>query len=76
MSPLTGKKLKPIKNSAVRDYLPHCNYSPSFDNFSILAHENKNFLLEIKKSLLIMRDKPWLNRNINSAPLYLFDKVS
>ena len=49
MSPLTGKKVKPIKNSAVRNYLPHCNYSPSFDNFSILAHENKNFLLEIKK---------------------------
>ena len=23
-----------------------------------------------------MREKPSLNRNINSAPLYLFDKVS
>ena len=29
-----------------------------------------------RESLLIMRDKPSLNRNINSAPLYLFDKVS
>ena len=76
VSPLTGKKVKPIKNSAVRDHLLHCNYLPSFDNFSILAHENKKFLLEIKESLLIMRDKPSLNRNISSAPLYLFDKVS
>ena len=76
VSPLTGKKVKPINNSAVRDHLLYCNYLPSFDNFSILSHENKKFLLEIKKSLLIMRDKPSLNRNISSAPLYLFDKVS
>ena len=76
VSRLTGKKVKPINNSAVRDHLLHCNYLPSFENFSILAHENKNFLLEIKERLLIMRDKPSLNRNISSAPLYPFDKVS
>ena len=76
MSPLTGKKVKPIKNSAVRHHLLHFNYLPSFDNFSILAHENKNILLEIKESLLIVRDKPSLNRNISSALLYLFNKVS
>ena len=45
------------------------NYStviflPSFDIFSILAHENKKYLLEIKISLLVMRDKSSLNRNI------------
>ena len=39
-SPLTGKKEKPIKNSAVHDHRLHCNYLPSFDNFGILAHEN------------------------------------
>ena len=76
VSPLTGKKVKPVNKSAVRDHLLHCNYLPSFDNFSILAHENKKFLLEIKESLLITRDKTSLNRNISSAPLYLFDKVS
>ena len=27
---LTGKKVKPIKKSAVRDLLLHCNYLPSF----------------------------------------------
>ena len=74
MSALTGKKVKPINNSAGRDHLLHCNYLTSFDNFSILAHENEKFLLKIKESLLIMRDKPSLNRNISSAPLYLFDK--
>ena len=46
-----------------------------FENFSVLTKENKKFLLKLKESLLIMRDKPYLNRNIRSAPLYLFDKV-
>ena len=35
-----------------------------------------SFLPLFKESLPIMRDKSSLNRNINSAPLYLFDKVS
>ena len=76
VSPLTGKKVKRSSNSAICDHLLHCNFLPSFDNFSVLAHENKKYLLEIKESLLIMRDKPSLNRNIISAPLYLFDTVS
>ena len=74
ISPLTRKKIKP-KGSAVSDHLLLCNHSPSFENFSVLTKENKKFLLELKESLLIMRDKPSLNRNIRSAPLYLFDKV-
>ena len=74
ISPLTRKKVKP-KGSAVSDHLLLCNHSPSFENFSVLTKENKKFLLELKESLLIMRDKPSLNRNIRSAPLYLFDKV-
>ena len=38
---LTGKKVKPSNNSAICDHLLHCKFLPSFDNFSILAHENK-----------------------------------
>ena len=67
VSPLTGKMAKPINNSAVRDHLLHCSYLRSFDN--MLAHENRKFLLEIKESLLIMKDKPSLNKNISSAPI-------
>ena len=74
ISPLTRKKVKP-KSSAVSDYLLLCNHSPSFENFSVLTKENKKFLLELKENLLIMRDKPSLNRNIRSAPLHLFDNV-
>ena len=62
ISPLTKKKVKP-KGSAVSDHLLLCNHSPSFENVSVLTKENKKFLLELKE------------RNIRSAPLYLFDKV-
>ena len=72
--PLTRKQVKP-KNSSVVDHLLLCNYSASYGDFGILTRENKTFLLELKESLLIMRDKPSLNRNITSAPLYLFDKA-
>ena len=76
VSPLTGRKVKPVINSAVLDHSLHCNYLSSFDNFSILYHENKKFLFEIKESVLIMRDKSSLNRNLNSTPSHLFEKVS
>ena len=41
---LTGKKIKPSNNSAICDHLLHCNFLPSFDNFSVLAHEKKVFI--------------------------------
>ena len=75
-APLTEKKVKLSNNSAICDHLLHCSFLTSFDNFSVLAHEHKKYLMEIKEGLLIMRDKPSLNRNIKSAPLHLFDKVS
>ena len=74
ISILTKNKVKP-KGSAVSDHLLLCNNSQSFENFSVLTKENKKFLLKLKESLLIMRDKLSLNRNIRSAPLYLFEKV-
>ena len=39
VSPFTGKKVKPSNNSAICDHLLNCNFLPSFDNFSVLAHE-------------------------------------
>ena len=50
-----------------------CN--ESYGDFSILTRENKKLLLELKESLLIMKEKPSLNRNITLAPLYIFDRV-
>ena len=59
ISPLTRKQVKP-KNSSVVDHLLLCKHSASYDDFSILTHKNKTLLLELKESLLIMRDKPSL----------------
>ena len=75
ISPLTFNKVKPSAESSVRDHLLLCDHSPSFDDFTILTHGNNKFLLEIKESLLIKLIKPELNKNISSAPLYLFDTV-
>ena len=55
ISPLTEKNFKP-KGSAVSEHFLLCNHSPFFENFSLLTKENKKFLLEVKESLLIMRD--------------------
>ena len=63
VSPLN---VKPSNKSTICDHLLHCNILPSFDSFSVLAHENRKYLLEIKETSLIMRDKPSLNRSINS----------
>ena len=47
----TFKKMKPSNESSICDHLLECGNNPYFDEFSILAHKNKNFLLEIKESL-------------------------
>ena len=74
ISPITKKQVKP-KNSSPADHLLFCNHSASHDDFSILVCQNKTFLLELKETLLIMIDKPSLNKNITPAPLHLFDRT-
>ena len=73
LSPLNFKKCKPSKESAVRDHLLFCDNDPSFEEFSVLPKASSKFSLDIKKSLLIKRDTPNLNRNIASVELLLFD---
>ena len=68
VSPFTGKKVKPIKNSAVRDHLLRCNYSPSFDNFSILAHKSKKFLLSLLSSKIFIK----FENKIKTKPCKIF----
>ena len=54
ISPLTNKRVQPGKNSAVCHRWLNCNYSPTFEDFSVLSHENKKYLVELKESLLIL----------------------
>ena len=73
ISPLTFRKIEPSKESAIRHHLLNCNNIPSFDEFTIMACGHHKYILEIKESLLIKRDRPVLNKNINSAKLFLFN---
>ena len=70
---LTNKSVQPRKDSAACHYLLNCNYSPTFEDFSVLCHENKKYLLEMKKNLLVMRDRPLMNQTVCFSPLYLFE---
>ena len=49
ISLLTFKKTKLSKESLICDHLLQCDDNSSFDKFTILAHRNKKYLLEIKK---------------------------
>ena len=73
ISPLTFKKAKPSKESAIHNHLLNCNNNLSFEEFTILAKGTNKFVLEIKEFLLIKQDRPILNKNISSAKLFLFD---
>ena len=74
ISHLTEKKVKIDNNklTAIQEHLLCCNYSPSFEDFSILTRESNDFKLRIMEGLLIARDKPILNKADSSLPLELF----
>ena len=73
VSPLTGKNSKAKTTTAIKDHMLFCDHIVSLEDFKILARSNSEFHFKIKESLLISRDKPELNRNERSLPLYLFD---
>ena len=72
---MTFRKVKSSRESAIRDHLLNCNNIPYFDEFNILAYEHHKYILEIKESLLIKRDRPVLNKNTSSAKLFLLDNI-
>ena len=73
ISLLTFRKVKPSKESAIRDHLLNCNNIPSFDEFTILAYGYHKYIPEFKESLRIKRDRLVLNKNISSTKLFLFN---
>ena len=78
ISHLTEKKVKIDNNklTAIQEHLLCCNYSPSFEDFSMLTWESSEFKLKITESLLIARDKPILNKADFSLPLSYFNITS
>ena len=46
-----------VQLSVVCHYLLNCNYSSSFKIFSVLCQENKKYLLNLKETLFLVRDR-------------------
>ena len=66
MSPLTEKRVKNPKKSAIFDNILLKRYDTSFEDFAIFWQGNNKFKLHLKEALLLKREKPELNRNIYS----------
>ena len=74
ISSLAKKKVKPTV-SVISDHLILCNHPPSFESFCVLTKENRIFALELNERLLMKTNKPFLNGNIRSPPIYLLHRV-
>ena len=65
ISVLTNKRVKPGKDSAACHHLLYCNYSPTFEDFSVLCREKNKYLFrterEKKKYLFRTERKPSYN---------------
>ena len=59
ISPLTSKKVKPLKESAICDHLLICNNFPSFDEFSILALRIIDLFWKSKKASSLNKISPF-----------------
>ena len=66
VSPLTGKKSKSKKSTAVKDHMLFCDHIVSINDFKVLATSDSDFHVKVKESLLISRDEPILNKNETS----------
>ena len=74
ISHLAVKKVKIDNNklTTIQEHLLCCNYSPSYEDFSVLTRESNDFKLKIMEILLIAFDKPCLNKVDFSLLLGLF----
>ena len=57
VSPRTGKIVKGTLSTSVRDHMLECDHTVTWDDFKVLERESNHWLLEIKESSFIKRDK-------------------
>ena len=72
VSPRTDKPVKGILSTSVRDHMLVFDHKVVYEDFKLLGNESSRYLLELKESLFIKRDKPTLNKNLYSQELLLF----
>ena len=59
-------------NRLIRDHMLVCDHKVLHEDFKFLGNEPNKYLLELKESLFIKRDRPSLNKNLYSQELLLF----
>ena len=69
VSSRTGKPVKGILSTSVRDHMLVCDHKVVHEDFKFLDNESNRYLLELKESLIIKRDRPSLNKNLYSQEL-------
>ena len=69
ISNLMGKRLKDVNPSVISDHILQFNCMINFDEIDVLAADSDKFKLLLRKSLLIKRDKPILNKTIKSRAI-------
>ena len=67
----TNKKIVGVPTE-IKNHLTWCDARIARDNFKFSASDQNVMRLKIKESILIKRDRPNLNINVFSTPLYLF----
>ena len=73
VSPRTGKPVKGTLSTSVRDHMLICDHKVVHEDFKFLGNESDRYLLELKESWFIKKDKPSLNKNLYSQEYYCFD---
>ena len=75
LSVFTNKSLRYSDKDepAIRKHCHHQNHVNCTDNLKIMWNSVKNYFLQLKESLLILKLKRSLNVAKESMPLYLFD---
>ena len=66
VSPRMGKPVKGTLSTSVRDHMLVCDRKVVHEDFKFLGNESSRYLLELKESFFIKRDRPSLNKNLYS----------
>ena len=60
-------------NTAILNHINHTSCRDKEENFRIIGSAKTDQLLCIKETLLIHKNKPKINTNERSTPIYLFE---
>ena len=71
VSPWTGKPVKGTLSTSVRDDMLACDQTVVHEDFKFLGNESNRYVLLLKESLFVKRDKSSLNKNLYSQELLL-----